>query len=227
VLALASQRGFTLAELTIVAVIVTLLVGGVLRGQEMVVQARIRDVTNDLNGVSAAYQIYFDRYKAIPGDDRNGAARWPAFNAKSGGGDGLVSGKYMDPAPLDPTAATFTVDNTQNESLAFWWGMRMAGFVGGPPTGPGAATQPSNAFGGMVGVQTGGLGFSTLIVCSSNVPAVIAGPVDALLDDMRPDTGGVRAYRQSASNEDVMGKAPNVAAYDESSGAQYVLCKRI
>ena len=226
-LARASQRGFTLTELAIVAVIVTLIVGGVLRGQEMVVQARIRDVVNDLSGVPAAYNIYFDRYQAIPGDDPNAAARWPGFNAKSGGGDRIVSGKYMDPAPLDPTAGGFTVDNAQNESLAFWWDLRMAGFVAGAPSGPGAATQPSNAFGGIVGVQNGGLGFSTLIVCSSNVPARIAGPVDTMLDDARPDTGAVRAYRQSSSNEDVMGKAPNATAYEESGATQYVLCKRI
>ena len=202
-----------MTELTIVAVIVTLLVGGVLRGEALIVQARIRDVVNDFNGVSAAYQIYFDRYKAIPGDDPNAGTRWSAFAAKPGGGDRIVSGRYMDPAPLDPTAAGFTVDNTQNESLAFWWDMRMAGFLSGSPSGPGAATQPINAFGGIVGVQAGALGLGTLVVCSSDVPAKIAGPVDTLLDDGRPDTGSVprlspvheqrRRHRQGAERHRV------------------------
>ena len=72
----APQRGFTLVEIAMVLVIVALLMGGVLRGQELVTQARIRDVMNDLSGVTAAYQFYYDRYKALPGDDGNSAARW-------------------------------------------------------------------------------------------------------------------------------------------------------
>jgi prepilin-type N-terminal cleavage/methylation domain-containing protein len=222
-----TQRGFTLVEIAMVLVIVALLMGGVLRGQELVTQARIRDVMNDFSGVTASYQFYYDRYKALPGDDGNAASRWPAYGAKAGGGDGKVSGKYMDTAPFDPTAGGFTVDNTQNEALAFWWHLRMAGFIGGPTTGPGAATQPSNAVSGIVGVQSSGLGLSSLIVCESNVPDKMAIAVDTQLDDQRPNAGQVRAFKQSSSNEDVMGKAPNVTDYQESGSTQYVLCKTI
>jgi len=221
------QHGFTLVEIAIVLVIVGLLLGGVLRGQEMVTQARIRDLINDMNGVSAAYAFYYDRYKALPGDDPNAAARWAAFGAKSGGGDGVVSGKYMDPAPPDPTAGGFTVDNAQNESLAFWWHLRMAGFIFGPGTGPGAATQPGNAVGGIVGVQTTGLNLTSLIVCESNVPDKMAGAVDTQMDDQRPHTGLVRAYQQSVSNEDITGKAPTGTSFVETGAAQYVICKAI
>jgi len=210
-----------------VLVIVALLMGGVMRGQELVTQARIRDVMNDLSGVSAAYHFYFDRYRALPGDDGNAGARWPSFNAKSGGGNGVVSGKYMDAAPLDPTAAGFVVDNNQNEALAFWWHLRMAGYIAGPATGPGAATQPNNAVGGIVGVQTSGLDMSSLIVCESNVPDKIAGPVDAQVDDQRPNTGQIRAYKQTISSEDVMGKSPNVTTYAETGSNLYVVCKTI
>jgi prepilin-type N-terminal cleavage/methylation domain-containing protein len=221
------QHGFTLVEIAIVLVIIGLLLGGVLRGQEMVTQARIRDVANDMNGLGAAYNFYYDRYKALPGDDPNAAARWPAFGAKSGGGDGVISGKYMDPAPPDPTAGGFTVDNSQNESLAFWWHLRMAGFIFGPSTGPGAATQPNNAVGGIVGVQTTGLNLTTLIVCESNVPDKIAGAVDTQMDDQRPHTGQVRAYLQTVQNEDITGKAPSGTSYVETGAAQYIICKTI
>lgn len=223
----ASQRGFTLVEIAMVLVIVALLMGGVLRGQELVTQARIRDVINDLSGVTAAYQFYYDRYKALPGDDGNAASRWAAYSAKAGGGDGAVSGKYMDAAPFDPTAGGFVVDNTQNEALAFWWHLRMAGFVAGPTTGPGAATQPNNSVGGIVGVQSSGLSLPSLIVCESNVPDKMAIAVDTQLDDQRPNAGQVRAFKQSSTNEDVMGKAPNVTDYQETGSTQYVLCKSI
>jgi len=221
------EHGFTLVEIAIVLVIVGLLLGSVLRGMEMVTQARIRDVTNDLNGTSAAYSFYYDRYRAVPGDDAGAAGRWPAFNAKSGGGDGVVSGKYMDPAPPDPSAGLFTVDNTQNESVAFWWHLRIAGFIHGPASGPGAATQPSNAFGGLIGVQTGGLGLAGLIVCGSNLSDRIAGAVDTQLDDQRPHTGRVRAYQQSVPNEDISGQSPSGPSYVETGSAQYVICKMI
>lgn len=224
---LASQRGFTLVEIAMVLVIAALLMGGVMRGQELVNQARIRDISNDLSGVAAAYQFYYDRYKAVPGDDFNAAGRWTAYSAKSGGGDGVVSGKYMDAAPSDPTAGSFVVDNSQNEALAFWWHLRIAGFVAGPASGPGAATQPSNSVGGIVGVQTSGLSLGSLIVCESNVPDKIATAVDTQLDDQRPNTGLVRSFKQSSNNEDVMGKAPNVTAYQETGSTQYVLCKTI
>ena len=63
------QSGFTLVEIAIVLVIIGLLLGGILKGQEMITQARIKNVINDFNGITAAYFSYQDRYRAIPGDD--------------------------------------------------------------------------------------------------------------------------------------------------------------
>src|ERR1041385_5964966 len=62
-------RGFTLVEIAIVLVIVGLLLGGILKGQEMITQAKIKNVISDFSGISAAYHGYVDRYKKIPGDD--------------------------------------------------------------------------------------------------------------------------------------------------------------
>lgn len=205
-----------------VLVIVTLLLGGVMRGQELVTQARIRDILNDLSGATAAYNFYYDRYKAAPGDDAIAGTRWSPYGAKSGGGNGTISGKYFD--NKDPS----TLSNDDNdESSKFWWHLRLAGFIAGPGSGPGAATPPSNSVGGLVGVQTTGLGLSRVVVCESNLPVRIAGVVDTQLDDQLPDKGSVRAYEQSTLNEDVMGKTPNKTAYDESGSGQYVLCKSI
>ena len=47
-----SQGGFTPVEIAIVLVIIGLLLGGVLKGQELITQAKIRNVANDLNGMS-------------------------------------------------------------------------------------------------------------------------------------------------------------------------------
>src|SRR5260221_8887750 len=63
------SQGFTLVEIAIVLVIIGLLLGGILKGQEMITQAKIKNVIADFSGISAAYHGYVDRYKKIPGDD--------------------------------------------------------------------------------------------------------------------------------------------------------------
>ena len=69
-------QGFTLVEIVIVLVIIGLLLGGILKGQEMITQAKIKNLIADFSGISAAYHGYQDRYRAIPGDDPGAAARW-------------------------------------------------------------------------------------------------------------------------------------------------------
>src|SRR5438270_6983180 len=70
------QHGFTLVEIAIVLVIIGLLLGGILKGQEMITQAKIKNSIADFSGISAAYHGYQDRYRAIPGDDPNATGRW-------------------------------------------------------------------------------------------------------------------------------------------------------
>ena len=81
-----AQKGFTLVEIAIVLVIIGLLLGGILKGQEMITQAKIKNVVADFSGISAAYYGYQDRYRAIPGDDKTAASRW---GATDGNGDGV------------------------------------------------------------------------------------------------------------------------------------------
>ena len=88
-----AQRGFTLVEIAIVLVIIGLLLGGILKGQEMITQAKIKNVVADFSGISAAYYGYQDRYRAIPGDDLNAATRWTTPTAAvAGNGNGVVAG---------------------------------------------------------------------------------------------------------------------------------------
>ena len=88
------SQGFTLVEIAIVLVIIGLLLGGILKGQEMITQAKIKNLIADFSGISAAYHGYQDRYRAIPGDDPNAGGatgRWGAA-ATSGNGNGTVAG---------------------------------------------------------------------------------------------------------------------------------------
>jgi prepilin-type N-terminal cleavage/methylation domain-containing protein len=212
------QGGFTLVEIAIVLVIIGLLLGGILKGQEMITQAKIKNVIADISGVSAAMYGYQDRYRALPGDDKN-AGRWSG--ASPGDGNGLIIGKWTEAA---------------KESTAFWDHLRRAGFVSGSGT-----DSPFNAVNGKMGVQTGDgssppvgvLGeaadtnlFSGLILCSGNLPDKMAISVDAQMDDGDGKKGTVRAMKQSAPNPDLVAKA-SAETYLEDGVSTYLVCRQM
>jgi prepilin-type N-terminal cleavage/methylation domain-containing protein len=224
------QKGFTLVEIAIVLVIIGLLLGGILKGQEMITQAKIKNVIADFSGVSAAYHGYVDRYKKIPGDDpcagtANSAVtvgncgtttgRWTG--ASHGDGDGVVAGTYQT------TTATA-------ESRLWWDHLRRAGFVSG--TGD---QQPFNALTGMIGAQTGNAatppaaalgGFTGIIICSANLPDKVAIAADTQMDDGVPNGGNVRGVLQTTPNPDISG-ATAATAYAETGTNVYTICRAL
>jgi prepilin-type N-terminal cleavage/methylation domain-containing protein len=214
------QKGFTLVEIAIVLVIIGLLLGGILKGQEMITQAKIKNVMADMSGVSAAMYGYQDRYKALPGDDKV-ATRWGS-GATAGNGDGIVVGKW--------TAAS--------EALNFWDHLRRAGFLSGA-----GAENPFNAVSGKMGVQTGdGSGttpagilsdggtpataFSALVMCSANLPDKIAISVDAQMDDGDGLKGNTRAMKQT-TGPNPADIAAAASAYTEDGVSTYVVCRQL
>jgi prepilin-type N-terminal cleavage/methylation domain-containing protein len=222
-----SQRGFTLVEIAIVLVIIGLLLGGILKGQEMITQARIKNVINDFNGITAAVNSYQDRYRALPGDDQTATARWTVQAPAHGDGNGIIAGLYN----ANDTSGTNGAPSAAAESNLFWQHLRLAGFVPGPTAGLGSGTPPVNATGGMVGIETGvngtnGMGFTSLIICTSNLPDKIAIAVDTQMDDANSTTGQVRGQLQAAPNPNTSGVAP-VTAYAETGTNQYLLCKNL
>jgi prepilin-type N-terminal cleavage/methylation domain-containing protein len=213
------QAGFTLVEIAIVLVIIGLLLGGILKGQEMITQARIKNVVNDFNGITVAITSYQDRYRFLPGDDPNADTRWTTQVPAKGDGNGAIAGKYNINVTVPPTGA--------QESNLFWQHLRIAGFVPGATTGAASGTQPPNAAGGIVGVEnavvgTNGLGFTGLTVCSSNLPDKIASAVDTQMDDGNSATGQMRAQSGGSSPDLAATAATN---YVETGVGQYLVCK--
>lgn len=208
------QLGFTLVEIAVVLVIIGLLLGGVLKGQELITQAKIRNVANDFNGLTAAIYSYQDRYRALPGDDPGAQARWTQAIVDSGNGNGQVDGNYND-------------DNSDDtkESRQFWLHLRNAGFIAGNPDSP---EQPLNAANGMIGVQNGAFGLAGLVICSANLPAKIANAIDAQFDDGDARRGSVRGIVQLGSNDDVAtNSAAPAATYIDNGTNLYVVCKSL
>ena len=211
------QGGFTLVEIAIVLVIIGLLLGGILKGQEMITQARVKNVINDFNGLAAAVNSYRDRYRMLPGDDNGASARW-GVTGIDGNGDGVISGTY------------YSIASPAAETQLFWQHLRLAGFVPGN-----GIDQPRNATSGIIGVQTATTGgsafgtFSSLIVCSTSIPDKVAGPVDTQMDDGRPETGQMRAFT-GAANAPVPTSQPTIAANSNANtygetGTTYNLCQ--
>src|SRR5262245_2481649 len=95
-----AESGFTLVEIAIVLVIIGLLLGGILKGQEMITQAKIKNLINDFNGVTVAVTSYQDRYRALPGDDQNATTRWTVQAPGDGNGNGTVEGGYNEKSNL-------------------------------------------------------------------------------------------------------------------------------
>jgi prepilin-type N-terminal cleavage/methylation domain-containing protein len=196
------QSGFTLIEIAIVLVIIGLLLGGILKGQELITQGRIRNVANDFQSVTAAINLYQDRYRALPGDDIGANARWSTTT--SGDGNGEIDGNYNSVTDTD-------------ESRLFWQHLRLAGLVGGASAD---LAQPANTASGITGVQNNGQGLNSLVVCSNNLSGKIAQAIDSQFDDGNATTGSVRGN----TTKTVSAAAP-ADNYVDDGASFYVVCK--
>ncbi|MFZ3174947.1 MAG: prepilin-type N-terminal cleavage/methylation domain-containing protein [Thiobacillus sp.] len=210
------QSGFTLIEIAIVLVIIGLLLGGILKGQELITQGRIRNVANDFQSMTAAINLYQDRYRALPGDDPSAATRWTTTGSttENGNGDGTIgSGTTGTPAYNSATAG--------DESRLFWQHLRLAGLVGGATTTGAVGTAlPPNAVSGVTGVQNSAFGISGIVICSNNLPAKIAQAIDTQFDDGLARTGSVRGATGTTA-----GTGDPAADYVDNSANTYVVCK--
>lgn len=119
----AHQQGFTLVELAIVLVIIGLIVGGVLVGQDLIKSAEIRATISQIEKFNAAATTFRDKFGGLPGDltDRRvtqfGLSPARTSTIGEGNGDGLISGTAAAPSSLI------------GETLVFWSDLTSAALV--------------------------------------------------------------------------------------------------
>lgn len=99
------KHGFSLVELSIVLVILGLLTGGILTGQSLIRSAELRSVTTEEGRYVVAVQSFRNKYLALPGDITNATSFWNEQAAGAacastasttsltcnGNGDGLIN----------------------------------------------------------------------------------------------------------------------------------------
>lgn len=176
------QTGFTLVEIAIVLVIIGLLLGGVLKGQELINSAKVKNLATDFKAVPVYIYGYQDKFRALPGDDA-GAVTHLGGTPAVGNGNGIIAGAW------DSTTST-------DESYIFWQHVRLAGLAPGSTTLTDPAYLPKNADGGPIGVSSTSP-FTTLkgsqYMCSGAILGKYVKQLDATLDDGETSTGSFQA----------------------------------
>jgi len=210
-----SQAGFTLVELAIVMIIIGLLIAGVLKGQELIGNARVTSTVAQIKAIDAAVSTFKDTYAALPGDMTTPTTRLPACAAAPCSNAGNGDGKLANIPATAPTAA--------QEGFAFFPQLAAADLITGisPAAGsvafgvnfPAAKIDNSGFFAGSAATAAdltnaiGTLGspsglYLSLVATVANVTAAAASEgltpsqasrIDTKLDDGSPGTGSVVA----------------------------------
>lgn len=219
-----NQKGFTLVEIAIVLVIIGLLLGGVLKGQEMIESSRIKSVVGDMNGMSAAYNTYIDRFRTIPGDEAVGTMTARGWTGNQGGN---VNGA-LDIAMIDTFANT-------GEQPALLRALRGSGILTGSPTVTiGQISLPRAGTGGLIGVAVGPYGMAGPSVCVSGLTTAQALGVDTTIDGALPannignNAGSARGASGAVNPLDPVAAAPAALAYNATTTATpWTMCRRL
>ena len=172
---LRNQKGFTLVEIAIVLVIIGLLMGGVLKGQTIIKNAKVKRVVKSADEVRAAIYTFYDKYGVYPGDEAN--TTFPPNDSNNGGanpGNGQIN---------------------YDESDMMFEDLANAGIISGNFDGTGVDSYPKHAFGDsyLVYFVTPAGGKTDHYIRYDNLPPDVCQEIDLKYDDGVWNTGSIVA----------------------------------
>ena len=193
------QNGFTLIESAMVMIVIGLLLGGALQGQELLQSSRIHNQIAFQDGLKGAFLGFQDRFRALPGD--YSAATSGIHGATiNGDGNGRIEHRNWAGA---------------REDTAVWEHLSHAGFTAhlySPSAPPGAATTPTSyyniplqivyddSYGDPNATMPARHGLKT----GNQIPAAILAAIDRKIDDGNALGGDFRfsAYAPGGNTPD-------------------------
>lgn len=204
------QSGFTLVEIAIVLVIISLLLVGVLKGQELINSARARNLAAQNSDIQAAYFGFIDRYRQVPGDMK------PADACSAIGASNLPATADCSGTPAVGGNGDGTI-NTDSyvEAAALWAHLAASGFIKGSYSGVATndadylanTVAPMNVFNGRIMLvrtanyyDTGTPSVRLAYTFGGQVPVNILRELDVKVDDGNPRTGIMRHTSVAGGN---------------------------
>jgi len=204
-----NQNGFTLIEIAIVLVIIGLLLGGVLKGQELIQSARVRNLISQQDGIKAAYFGFLDRYRALPGDYGQASTNIAGTPACTNGNNN---------GQVQSIAGGGAID----EHIAVWEHLTKSGFIhgsytysAGAPTTASAPTNPYAQFLQLIydAVYAGTATARHNLKTGNQISSTILAEVDRKVDDGNAITGSFRGSTYTT------GAATDAGCFDGGTGA--------
>lgn len=216
------QQGFTLIEIAIVLVIIGLLLGGILKGQELITSARVRNLISQQDGIKAAFYGFQDRYRALPGDYNSATTNIQSVT-QNGNGDGRIT--------------TVAGGGAVEEPILAWEHLAKSGFINGNYTYAatvGDLNTPKNPYGQYVQIAYDNNYFSTVatppqrhnLKTGNQIPVEIVAEVDRKIDDGNAQTGSFvfSSYSATGGNPTQANCTDNTGVWQLTSGTTEVNC---
>ncbi|MBU0594346.1 MAG: prepilin-type N-terminal cleavage/methylation domain-containing protein [Gammaproteobacteria bacterium] len=178
-----TQQGFSLLETSIVLVIIGLLLGGALKGQELITTAQVKNLISQQEGIKVAYLGFLDRYRKLPGDYASASVniQGVAPNA-NGNNDGRIHAE---------------------EAIMVWDHLSHAGFINGSyvysPSMVNDTTTPKNSYARYLQLIYDDV-YSDPVTATvqlnlktgNQIPVRVLAEVDRKIDDGYPQSGAFR-----------------------------------
>ncbi|MBX0311301.1 MAG: prepilin-type N-terminal cleavage/methylation domain-containing protein [Sulfurihydrogenibium sp.] len=204
-----NQKGFTLLELAIVLVVIGVILGAILKGQELINNAKAKRLLNDTKGLATLQYTFYDRYGRFAGDcDNSGTVDYSPPNSSD------------TPNTFNTTKQAFCYDSnnptSQNDPNKQWEELKQAQIV----SFTNAREVAKNPYGGALYTASVEDANKTPynVVVATQVPCYAAKVIDQAID------GGIDANNGSIRilNGNNYGNAQNASTWDCNSEQQLV-----